>query len=138
MKGVKVKVHRIQSNNYNTSFNGKFRMYNYHKNRWFFKDTTPKEDKILSNLLDSFDLKFSGSGFYNFYSKMEHSDLGEYIKLFPKKTKGINLPKPSKPCANIEYVNDPCGDRSSYEITAKRAFKIIHEFNKVAIKNVKD
>ena len=135
-----MKVQKIQSNtNYNTSFNGKLCMYNYHKNRWFFKDTTPKEDKILSNLLDSFHLKFIGRGFYNFYSQFEHFDLVEYIKLFPKKTKGINLPKPSEPCyANIHYYNDPVGPRSSYEITVNRAFKIVHEFNKCAVRNVKD
>ena len=135
-----MQVHRIASNNnYNTSFKGNLCMYNYHKNRWFFKYTTLKEDKILSNLLDSFHLKYRESGFYNFYSQMGSSDLVEYIKLFPKRTKGINLPKPSEQCyANIHYYNDPVGARSSYDIAVNGAFKIIHEFNKLAIRNVKD
>lgn len=134
-----MQVHRISNNpNYNTSFNGEFILYNYHKNRWFSKITTPKEDKILSNLFDSFHLKFRESGFYNFYSQMGPSDLVEYIKLFPKRTKGINLPKPLEQCyANIHYYNDPVGSRSSYEITANKAFKIIHEFNKMLIRDVK-
>ena len=70
---------------------------------------------------------------------MEPGALEEYIKLFPKKTKGINLPKPSEACnANIHYYNDPVGPRSSYKITANKAFKIIHEFNKLAIRNIED
>ncbi len=127
------------NSNYNTQFNGNLGMYNFHKNRWFVKSTTTKEDKILSDFFDSFHLRFNESGFYNFYSRMENNDLLKYIKEFPKKSKGINLPKPSEPCyANIHYYNDPVGARSSYDIAVNGAFKIIHEFNKLAIKNVKD
>ena len=124
-----MQVSAINNNsNYNTQFKGKLGMYNYHKNRWFVKSTTTKEDKILSDFFDSFHLRFNESGFYNFYSRMENNDLLKYIKEFPKKSKGINLPKPSEElCAYVHYFNNPVGNRSSYEITVNKTFKIIHE-----------
>lgn len=135
-----MQIQKVQNNtNYKTSFNGTFRMYNYHKHRWFAKVTTPKEDKILSDFFDSFHLRFNESGFYNVYSRMENNDLLEYIKQFPKKSKGINLPKPSEElCAYVHYFNNPVGNRSSYEITANNTFKIIHAFDVLQIRKVND
>lgn len=134
-----MRVSVINTNsNQNLQFNGELAMYNYHKNRWFVKATTLKEDKILSDFFDSFNLRFSGSGFYNFYSRIENNDLLKYIKQFPKKSKGINLPKPSEECcASVHYYNDPVGSLSSYDITADNGFKIIHTFDKLRIRNVK-
>ena len=139
-KENEMQVQKIQNNTcYNPQFNGRFCMYNYHKNRWFVKSTTPKEDKILLQLFDSFPLKFNSRGAYNSYSRMKYSDLLRYIESFPKTSKGINLPKPSEECSTyVEYYNDPVGPDSSYEIETKGVFRIRHSFNKAEIRDVED
>lgn len=132
---MKIQVQKIQNNtNYNPQFNGRFCMYNYHKKRWFFKSTTPKEDKILSDLFNSFPLTLNFRNSCNTYSKMEYSYLLEYINLFSKQSKEINLPKLSETRhADVDYFKTPWKNNSQhtqYTVVAPKAFKIIHSFDK--------
>lgn len=125
-----MQVQKIQNDtNCNPHFNGKFSMYNYHKNRFFVKTTTPEEDKILSDLFNSIPLKLKMRNSCSTYSEMEYADLLEYINLFSKKSKGLNLPKPSEPCyTDAGYFT--WKNNSRYNVVANKTFKIEHVFNK--------
>ena len=131
-----MQVQKISNNNqnnigYNPKFKGEIRIHNRHKNRYFSLNTTITEDKILSDLFNSFLNDWQGIWKEDiFYTKMEPNDLLKYIESFSKKLKGVNLPKPSEPCyADIEYYKPSHINYSAYNIDVDNTFWLKHWFN---------
>ena len=125
-------IQNVKRSNFCTNFNGTLNIYNRHKNRWLYLNTTSEQDNALRKLFNPESAHMKKNfihGNEHLFGNMNNDELLKFMKNFSYTIKGINLPVPSnKETAFLSHIKDNLCKIELYCMNVDNTFKIAHSF----------